>query len=122
MFSNPRTCIEAELRIFLSPRKLRRRLRRGIFPSPRAQEEAWARNFSKSQGPYKEEGFGIFPSPRDYMKAVLGIFLSPKAHINMGVPNPIILTYLFIFLHIFHIFLHILDINFFIFLAYSFLF
>ena len=35
IFSNPRACIEAELRIFPSPRELRRRLRRGIFPSPR---------------------------------------------------------------------------------------
>ena len=67
-----------------------------IFPSPRAQEEARAWNFSKSQGPYKGgdhrftasiqvyyeckqmcrhfhffhnlSEFGIFPSPRDYMK------------------------------------------------------
>ena len=74
IFSNLRECIETELR---------------IFPSPRAQEEARAWNFSKSQGPYKGGEFGIFPSPRDYMKAVLGIFLSPKAHKDMGVPNPI---------------------------------
>ena len=58
-----------------------------IFPSPRAQEaRAW--NFSKSQGPYKKGKFGIFLNPRNYMKAVLGIFLN-KAHIDMGVPNPV---------------------------------
>ena len=53
IFSNPRACIEAEL---------------SIFPSPRAQEEARAWNFSKSQRPYKGREFGIFPSPRYYMK------------------------------------------------------
>ena len=55
-----------------------------IFTSPRAQEEARAWNFSKSEGPYKGGGkFGIFPSPRDYnMKAMLGIFPSPKAHMD----------------------------------------
>jgi len=47
------------------------------------------RNFSKSQSPYKGGEFGVFPSPRDYMKAVLRIFPSPKTHIDMGVPNPI---------------------------------
>ena len=79
------------------------------------EEEAW--NFSKSQGLYKGGEIGIFPSPRNYMKAVLGTFLSPKAHTDMGVPNPIyrrisstsflFSTYFFIFLYIFHIFLHI---------------
>ena len=40
--------------------------------------------------PRRKLGRGIFPSPRDYnMKAVLGIFPSPKAHIDMGVPNQI---------------------------------
>ena len=61
-----------------------------IFSSPRAQEEARAWNFSKSQNPYKGGEFGIFPSLRDYnMKAVLRIFPSPKTHIDMGAPNPI---------------------------------
>ena len=60
-----------------------------IFPSPRAQEEAQAWNFSKSQCPYKGGEFEIFPSPRDYTKAALQIFSSPKAHIVMGMPNPI---------------------------------
>ena len=61
-----------------------------IFPNPRAQEEARAWNFSKSQGSYKEGEFVIFPRPKDYIKTVLAIFPSPKAHIDMGVPNPII--------------------------------
>ena len=60
-----------------------------IFPSTKTQEEARAWNFSKFQGPYKGGKFGIFPTLRDYMKAVLRIFPSPKAHIDMGVPNPI---------------------------------
>ena len=64
-----------------------------IFLSPRAQEEAQAWNFSKSQGPYKEGEFGVFPSLRDYMKAVLRIFPSRKAYIDMGVPNPLILAF-----------------------------
>ena len=63
-----------------------------IFPSPRAQEDARAWNF---------------PSPRDYMKAVLGIFSSPKVHIDMGTAKSNILTYFFILLHTFDIFLHI---------------
>jgi len=33
--------------------------------------------------------FRNFSSPRDYMKAVLGIFPSPKVHLDKGVPNPI---------------------------------
>jgi len=91
-----------------------------IFPSFRAQEEARAWNFSMSQGPYKGGEFGVFPSPKDYMKAVLRIFPSPKTHIDMGVPNPIywhissysfiFSTYSYIFLHIFVIFLHIFNI------------
>ena len=91
IFSNPRACIKAEFRIFPSPRASNAYIEAEleIFPSPRAQEEAGAWNFSKSQGPCKGGEFGIFPSPKDYMKAVLGIFLSPKAHIDMGVPNPI---------------------------------
>ena len=60
-----------------------------IFSSPKAQEEAQAWNFFKLQGSYKGGEFGIFPSPRDYMKAVLRIFPSPKTHIDMGVPNQI---------------------------------
>ena len=66
-YSNPKACIEAELRIFLNPR---------------AQEETPAWNFPKYQGPYKEGEFGIFPSLRDYVKAVLGIGF--KSH----VPSP----------------------------------
>ena len=100
MFSNPRACTKAELR---------------IFPSLRAYGDARVWNFSKSQpGPYKGGEFGIFPNPRDYMKAVLGIFLSPKAHINIGMPNSVywhISSYSFIFLT-----------PFFIFFTYSFIF
>ena len=92
IFSNPRACIEAKLRIFPSPRAYLRiyvdvGMKIEIFPCPRTQEEARAWNFSKSQGPYKWGEFVIFPISRDYMKAVLGIFPSPKAHIDMGVPN-----------------------------------
>ena len=45
----------------------------GIFLSPRAQEKVRAWNFSKSQSPYKSREFGTF--------------LSPKAHVDMGVSN-----------------------------------
>ena len=107
-FLNPRAYIEAELR---------------IFQSPRAEKEARVLNFSRSQGPYKVGKIGIFPSF--------------KVHIDVGVPNPIyrhissysfifstyffvFFTYLFIFStstyffiyyrHISFIFLHIFDI------------
>ena len=85
-----------------------------IFPSPRAQEEARAWNFSKFQCPYKGGAFGIFPSPRDYMKAVLRIFLSQDPY-RYGRAKSNILTYFLIFLHIFVIFLHIFHIFFHIF-------
>ena len=63
----------------------------GIFLSPKAYIEGESSDFSKSQSlkESSEVGRGIFQSPRAYMKAVLGIFPSPKAHIDTGVPNPI---------------------------------
>ena len=51
--------------------------------------------FSSPKGPYKGGEFGIFPNPRNYIKTVLGIFSSPKAHIKNSeffrVPETIIM-------------------------------
>ena len=87
--------------------------------------EARTWHFSMSQGPYRggeiEGEIGIFPSPRDCMKAVLGIFSSPKAHVDVGVSDPIywhISSYSFIF----SIYSFIFSTYSFIFLAYSFIF
>ena len=80
-------------------------------------------NFLKSQSLYRgraqnfqslggSSGVGIFQVPEPRVK--LGIFPSPKAHIDMGVPNPIYRHISSLYRHISFIFLQF-STNFFIF-------
>ena len=63
IFSNPRTCIEA---------KLRRRLQRGIFPSPKASPykpiQRQSLKFFQVPDPRRKLERGVFPSPKVHMK------------------------------------------------------
>ena len=101
-------------RNFSKLQNLKREGELGIFPSPRAQGKS--RNFSKTQETIRTVNFrqqAVFEGGGES-----GIFLSPRGYMGGGTRNfsmsqsPkfstyffIFFTYLFIFRHIFHIFL-----------------